>query len=118
MRNVRLTVSIALLAQMLPALAADVEVRVIASGDVRPGVYGRVEIGSAPPPPLVYTKPVVVIRQPRAVQVQPVYVHVPPGHAKQWSRHCRKYDLCGVPVYFVKSEEYKKPKKEKKEKKD
>ena len=117
MRNFRLTVSIALLAPMLPALAADVDVdvRVIASGEVRPGVYGRVDIGSAPPPPLVYAKPVVVIRPPRFAHVQPVYVHVPPDHAKQWSRHCRKYDLCGVPVYFVKSEEYKKPKKEKKD---
>jgi hypothetical protein len=118
MRNFRLAASFALLAPMLPALAADVEVRVIASSEVKPGVYGRVEIGSAPPPPVVYFKPVTVIRPPRSVQVQPVYAHVPPEHAKQWSRHCRKYDLCGVPVYFVKSDEYKKPKKEKKEKKD
>jgi hypothetical protein len=33
-------------------------------------------------------------------------MHVPPGHARDWSKHCRKYDACGVPVYFVKSREY------------
>jgi hypothetical protein len=119
MRNVGLAISIALLLQPYPTYAADTDIRVIVSSDVRPGVYGRVEIGSAPPPPLVYSEPVVVVWQPRYVQVQPIYLHVPPAHAKQWSKHCRKYNACGVPVYFVKSEEYdlKKPKKEKKEKK-
>jgi len=69
---------------------------------------------------LVYAEPVVVVQQPRPAQVQPIYLHVPPGHAKHWSKHCRKYNACGLPVYFVKSEEYelKKPKKEKKEKKE
>ena len=28
-------------------------VNVIIAGEVRPGVYGRVEIGNAPPPPLL-----------------------------------------------------------------
>jgi hypothetical protein len=65
-------------------------------------------ITSPPPPP-----------GPRPVRapVQPIYLHVPPGHAKDWRKHCRKYDACGQPVYFVVSDEYK-PKKKKKEKKD
>jgi hypothetical protein len=88
------------------ALAADIDVRVIASGQVAPGVYGRVDIGGAPPPPVVYATPVIAVPPPRAVQVQPVYLHVPPGHAKHWSKHCREYNACGVPVYFVRSEEY------------
>ena len=119
MSNVRLAISMLLLAQLYSAHAAAADVRVIVSSDVRPGVYGRVEIGSAPPPPLLYPQPVVVVRQPRPAPVQPIYLHVPPGHAKHWGKHCRKYDACGVPVYFVKSEEFesKKPKKEKKEKK-
>ena len=105
---------IALLAAALPSLAADVDVRVIVSGDVRPGIYGRVDLGGAPPPPVVYANPVVIVREPpRPVPVQPIYLHVPPGHAKHWSKHCRKYNACGVPVYFVKSEEYE-PKKGKK----
>jgi len=99
--------------------AANAETRVILSSDIKPGVYGRVEIGSAPAPLVVYPEPVIIERQPRPVAVQPIYLHVPPGHAKHWSKHCHEYGACGVPVYFVKSAEYesKKPKKEKKEKK-
>jgi hypothetical protein len=77
---------------------------VVITGEVKPGVYGRVEIGNAPPPPVVYTQPVVIVREPRPLQ--PVYLHVPPGHAKNWSKHCHKYNACNRPVYFVKSGEY------------
>jgi hypothetical protein len=72
-----------------------------------PGVYGRIEIGTgAPPPPVVYRRP-VVIQQPVVVVAQPeppLYLYVPPGHAKKWGKHCHKYDACGRPVYFVKEE--------------
>jgi hypothetical protein len=71
-----------------------------------PGVYGRIEIGTgAPPPPVIYRQP-VVIAQPAVVvaPVQPLYLYVPPGHAKKWGKHCHKYDACGRPVYFVKEE--------------
>ena len=118
MRAIRWAISMALAGQAFATLAADVDVRVMVFGDVRPGIYGRVELGSAPPPPVVYAKPIVVVRPaPRPVPVQPVYLHVPPGQAKHWSKHCRKYNACGVPVYFVKSEEYE-PKKSKKGKKE
>ena len=98
------------------AHAADVNVRVLVTGDVAPGVYGRVDIGSAPPPPVVYEKPVIIKRA--ATLPPPVYLHVPPGHAKNWKKHCAKYDACGMPVYFVRSAEYegKGKKKGKKEK--
>ena len=75
------------------------------SGEVRPGVYGRVEVGNTPPP-LVYVQPVVIVRERRPVPIEPVYLHVPPGHAKKWSKHCHKYNACNRPVYFVKSKEY------------
>ncbi len=116
-----LTVPILLLAQMSLPLTAIAETRVILSSEVRPGVYGRVEYGGSPPPLLVYERPVTIYRQPQPVQTQqPVYLHVPPGHAKDWAKHCRKYNACGSSVYFVKSAEYeaKKPKKDKKEKKE
>ncbi len=94
-------------------------------GALSPGVYGRIEIGTAPPPPLIYSQPVIVYRNPVVVQ-QPLYLHVPPGHAKKWSKHCARYNACGQPVYFVRvdgddrferdrPEQYKQ-KKEKKEK--
>jgi hypothetical protein len=72
-----------------------------------PGVYGRVEVGTSPPPPVYYpqpvviTQPVVVVGQPVVVQPAPMYLYVPPGHAKKWRKHCYKYDACGRPVYFV-----------------
>jgi hypothetical protein len=119
MRNVQVAIPVVVLLQLCLVDAANAETRVIISSDVRPGIYGRVDIGGSPPPPLVYPEPVVVVQQPQSVQVRPIYLHVPPGHAKHWSKHCGEYNACGLPVYFVKSAEYesKKPKKEKKEKK-
>ncbi len=121
MRNFRLFGFLFLLGAALPSLAADV--RVIVSSDIRPGVYGRVDFVGAQSLPMVYPEPQVIYRQPREAQLQPVYLHVPPGHAKDWGKHCRKYNACNVPVYFVKSAEYetkadKKDKKDKKEKKE
>ena len=76
-----------------PYVSATVE------GALAPGVYGRIDIGNAPPP-LIYTQPVIIQRSPVMVQ-QPLYLHVPPGHAKKWSKHCARYNACGQPVYFV-----------------
>ncbi len=69
-----------------------------------PGFYGRIEIGNTPPPRLIFAKP-IVIRQVNVVS-QPVYLHVPPGHEKNWRKHCKKYDACGRPVYFVQNNWY------------
>jgi hypothetical protein len=93
----------ALAAVALPAMAADVGVSVSIG---QPGFYGQINIGNAPPPVLVYPQPVVI--QPVAVvqPVQPVYLHVPPGHAKNWGKHCAKYNACSRPVYFVKDDWY------------
>ena len=71
------------------------------SGQLKPGIYGRIDIGNAPPPPLVYAQPVIIQRPAVFVEQPPLYLHVPPGHAKKWSKHCRKYNACGQPVYFV-----------------
>jgi len=76
--------------------AADVGVSISIS---QPGVYGRIDIGRFPQPVLIQAQP-VVIRAPR-LAVQPVYLWVPPGHQKKWSKHCHRYNACGVPVYFV-----------------
>ena len=70
-----------------------------------PGVYGRIEIGTAPPPPVVYQQPVIIARPAVVVVPQPpMYLYVPPGHAKKWGKHCHRYDACGRQVYFVKEE--------------
>jgi hypothetical protein len=99
------------------AFAAEGQVNVIVQGQVAPGVYGRVDIGGAPPPPVVYEAPRIAVppKAPPPTPAQPIYLHVPPGHAKNWKKHCKKYDACGQPVYFVKSAEYEPKKKKKKD---
>jgi hypothetical protein len=67
-----------------------------------PGVYGRIEIGSRPPPPVLYPQPVIIARPAVVVAEPPLYLYVPPGHAKKWGKHCHKYNACGRQVYFVK----------------
>jgi hypothetical protein len=86
-----------------PALAADVGVSVQVG---EPGFYGRIDIGNFPQPRLVYARPVVIQPVPVAVVRQPIYLHVPPGHAKDWRKHCGKYDACGQSVYFVRDDWY------------
>ena len=46
-------------------------------------------------------KPVIIVRQPVAVRAEPVYLYVPPGHQKNWAKHCGSYGACARPVYFV-----------------
>ncbi len=81
--------------------AATAYVNATVDGALSPGVYGRIEIGNAPPPPLIYARPIIIQRAPVLVQQPPLYLHVPPGHAKKWSKHCATYNACGQPVYFV-----------------
>lgn len=99
MRRVLCSAALVAAACAAPALAADVGVSI---GFDQPGVYGRIDIGRVPAPPvLVYPQPIVVAPTPVAVYRQPIYLHVPPGHARNWDRHCRRYQACGQPVYFV-----------------
>ena len=107
----KLLCAVAIVGAVAPAMAADVGVSVAIS---QPGVYGRIDIGNFPQPAVIAAQP-VIIQQPRVVvaqPVQPVYMWVPPGHRKNWGKHCHEYHACGVPVYSVKSAEYE-PKKKK-----
>jgi hypothetical protein len=83
------------------AQAADVGVSIQVG---QPGFYGRIDVGNAAPPPVVLAEPVWVQRA--AVRPQPIYLRVPPGHQKHWEKHCREYNACGQPVYFVREEWY------------
>ena len=78
----RLLCATAAAAMSASALATDVGVAVSVG---QPGFYGRIEIGSLPPPQLVYAQPIVVQRVAGAVPT-PIYLHVPPGHAKNWRK--------------------------------
>lgn len=72
----------------------------------QPGFYGRLDIGDYPRPSLMYTRPVIIQRAPRGTVFEPIYLHVPPGQAKNWKRYCGRYDACGRPVYFVQDRWY------------
>jgi len=83
---------------LLIALASQAGAGVsISIGD--PSFYGRIDIGYAPSPRLVYEQPIIVHRV--KVWHPPIYLRVPPGHVQQWHRHCHQYNACGRPVYFV-----------------
>jgi hypothetical protein len=73
----------------------------VSIGINQPGVYGRIDIGSSPQPAVIYSQPILVAPQPMVVRAQPVYLYVPPGHQKNWAKHCGRYGACAQPVYFV-----------------
>ena len=90
-------------ATISPALAADVGVSVSVG---QPGFYGRIDIGNAPRPVLVYPQPVVIQPVPMVRETRPIYLHVPQGHARNWRKYCHQYNACGQPVYFVQERWY------------
>jgi hypothetical protein len=103
MKQLLLTAALAITAFSTQAQAADVGVSVTIG---QPGFYGRIDIGNYP-----YPQPRVIYKQPKVVQRvqvvrEPIYLRVPPGHAKNWSKHCHRYQACGYPVYFVQDSWY------------
>jgi len=86
------------------ALATDVGVSISVG---QPGFYGRIDIGEYPypQPRVIYRRPIIVHRH--YDEYEPIYLRVPPGHARQWSRYCGRYDACDRPVYFVQERWYR-----------
>jgi len=82
----RLLFAAALTVAILPAHAADVGVSVSIG---QPGFYGHIDIngGGYPPPRVLYREPMVVQRV--AMHRPPIYLRVPPGHARHWSKLSR-----------------------------
>ena len=86
------------------AYAGDVGVSITID---KPGLFGRVDIGGVPGVQLVFARPMLVAPPPfYAPTPAPIYLHVPPGYARHWRMHCREYDACGRPVYFVQDRWY------------
>jgi hypothetical protein len=85
----------------IPALAADVGVSISVG---QPGFYGRLDIGDYPPPQVIYAQPRIIRHS--GMDRPPVYLRVPPGHAKNWRKHCHQYNACGERVYFVQDNWY------------
>jgi hypothetical protein len=101
--KIALITALLIVAAATATSAADVGVSISVG---QPGFYGQIDIGSVPRPRLIFAEPVVVLRGPRYVAVEPVYLHVPPGHEKNWDKHCARYAACGRPVYFVRNDWY------------
>lgn len=98
----RILITMALIgAVSTPVQATDVGVSVSIG---QPGFYGRIDIGGFPRPVLLYPQPVIIERVPAGRP--PVYLRVPPGHAKHWAKHCHEYNACREQVYFVQDDWY------------
>jgi hypothetical protein len=98
-----LILAASMLVAAVPAMAADVAMSVTV-GD--PNFYGRIDIGNYPQPQLINVQPVIVHRPAQMVVTSPMYLRVPPGHMKKWSKHCARYNACGQQVYFVQDNWY------------
>jgi hypothetical protein len=72
----------------------------------QPGFYGRIDIGDFGPPPVIYAEPIIVQRPAVVIPQRPIYLRVPPGHAKKWDKHCHRYNACAQPVMFVQDSWY------------
>lgn len=97
-------IAVALVAASVGASAQNVG---ISASVNQPGLYGRIDIGNVPQPPvLVYPQPMVITQSPVATHQRPIYLRVPPGHERQWAKHCGQYNACGQPVYFVREDWY------------
>lgn len=92
-----------LLALSASAFAADVGVSISVG---QPGFYGRIDVGDYPAPQLMYRQPVIIERPVRYVETAPIYLRVPPGHARNWGKHCHAYHACNQRVYFVQDRWY------------
>lgn len=101
MKRLLIAAAVAATTICAPVLAADVGVSVSIG---QPGFYGRIDIGDFPPPVVIYRQPKVIELAPATRP--PIYLRVPPGHAKHWSKHCHRYNACGERVFFVRDDWY------------
>lgn len=101
MKRILIAAAVAAFTVTTLALAADVGVSVSIG---QPGFYGRLDIGDFPQPQVIYRQPIIVERA--AIERSPIYLRVPPGHAKHWKKHCHEYNACGERVLFVQDSWY------------
>jgi hypothetical protein len=103
MKSFLIAASVVAATLSIPVLAADVGISVSIG---QPGFYGRIDIGDYP-----YPQPQVIYRQPRVIERvyidrEPIYMRVPPSHARNWRNYCHQYGACGERVYFVQNSWY------------
>jgi hypothetical protein len=101
MKRLILVASVVAVTISMPVFATDIGVSVSIG---QPGFYGRLDIGGYPQPQVIYSQPRVIERV--YVEREPIYMHVPPGHAKNWGKYCHRYNACGERVFFVQDNWY------------
>jgi len=101
MKSFLIAAAVAAVTITTPAHAADVGVSISIG---QPGFYGQIDIGGYPQPRVIYRRPIMIERG--SMNRQPIYLRVPPGHAKHWRKHCREYNACGERVFFVQDNWY------------
>ncbi|MGI6655379.1 MAG: hypothetical protein ACOX5Z_00830 [Desulfobulbus sp.] len=66
--------------------------------------YGLLDMAGFSNPRFINPNPIIIdksgLRMGRGMD-NPLYLRVPLGHLKKWSKHCHKYNACNRPVYFV-----------------
>ena len=70
----------------------------------QPGFFGQINIGGYPKPQVIYRQPIAIGNVPR--NRPPIYLNVPPNHARRWKNHCRDYNACDERVLFVRNKWY------------
>lgn len=93
----------AIIGLLIAPLYASAEVGVSISVG-QPGFYGQIQLGDAPRPQLIYPQPQWIYSGPAGIE--PIYLYVPPRHARNWPRYCGQYHACKRPVYFVRDSWY------------
>ena len=101
MKHFLVSVAIVVAAVTPPAIAADVGVSISIG---QPGFFGRLDIGDFPQPQVINRQPIII--EGGSIDRPPIYLRVPPGHAKHWKKHCREYNACGERVFFVQDKWY------------
>ncbi len=87
-------------------LAATLLGATLAAPAMADGIGLSVNIGDYPQPQLISRQPIWIERPRGAPMRQPIYLHVPPGHQRNWRRYCGQYNACGQPVLFVRDSWY------------
>lgn len=91
-------------AVLLAAASAQAQVphrNVDTGAPLKPGVYGRIEVRGATPPPVIFAQPVIASQVLVPAQARPVYLYVPPGQVRKWKQNCARWSACDEPVLFV-----------------
>ena len=83
--------AVAVVLTMAGSAHAQGYVNATVGGELAPGVYGRINIGNAAPPPVIYAEPMIAQRPAVVLPRAPIYLYVAPGHARDWRRHCAHY---------------------------